>query len=214
VTATGSAPDQAALSLRRAGARSSEATTLVAIALAESGANPRALRIVGSCRMRGAWQINGCAHPEVVDACAFDLDCSAAYSLRLYRAQGGKPWSTYTNGTYRKFMPQAQASVRAASWDPAIDCNWAQRLAGACHEPGGYEGPAGVGGAPLVVGAKAATGVIGDALSGVMAYITRGGALLFGGLLVLVALYFLAGGPNPIQLLGGGVSKVAGAVSS
>lgn len=44
---------------------------------------------------RGLWQINSCYHPEVSDQCAFNLQCSTAFSLKLIAAGGINQWSTY-----------------------------------------------------------------------------------------------------------------------
>jgi hypothetical protein len=44
---------------------------------------------------RGTWQINSCYHPEVSDQCAFNLQCSTAFSLKLIAAGGINQWSTY-----------------------------------------------------------------------------------------------------------------------
>jgi hypothetical protein len=180
--------ERLAFALWSAGANRQQATTLTAIGLAESGGNAGALHVVGACRMRGAWQINSCAHPEVLDPCAFSLKCSAGYALLLFSAQGGQPWSTYTSGAYRSHLGAAATAV-AAVW-------------------------AGIAGAVENVTVPGVTNAVGDAiagaLGGVMGYVVRGGAILGGAALVLLALYFLAGGANPVQVITGAAGKLSG----
>ncbi len=44
---------------------------------------------------RGLWQINKDWHPEVSDACAYDVPCSTAWSLHRIRAGYADEWSTW-----------------------------------------------------------------------------------------------------------------------
>src|ERR1700722_12008644 len=44
---------------------------------------------------RGLWQINKAWHPEVSDACAYDVTCSTAWSLERIRAGYVDEWSTW-----------------------------------------------------------------------------------------------------------------------
>lgn len=44
---------------------------------------------------RGLWQINKEWHPEVSDACAYDVRCSTGWSLRRIRAGYLDEWSTW-----------------------------------------------------------------------------------------------------------------------
>lgn len=83
-----------------------------AICDAESGRNTNA---VGEnvndhgrvwSRDRGLWQINDVYHPDVSDGCAFDPFCNAQAMFRI--SHGGtnwNPWSTYTSGAYRNYLP-------------------------------------------------------------------------------------------------------------
>jgi hypothetical protein len=44
---------------------------------------------------RGLWQINKAWHPEVSDACAYDVTCSTTWSLERIRAGYVDEWSTW-----------------------------------------------------------------------------------------------------------------------
>jgi hypothetical protein len=44
---------------------------------------------------RGLWQINKSWHPEVSDACAYDVTCSTDWSLERIRAGYVDEWSTW-----------------------------------------------------------------------------------------------------------------------
>jgi hypothetical protein len=44
---------------------------------------------------RGLWQINKAWHPEVSDACAYDIACSTDWSLERIRAGHIVEWSTW-----------------------------------------------------------------------------------------------------------------------
>jgi hypothetical protein len=44
---------------------------------------------------RGLWQINKAWHPEVSDACAYNVTCSTKWSLKRIRAGYVNEWSTW-----------------------------------------------------------------------------------------------------------------------
>lgn len=44
---------------------------------------------------RGVWQVSKIWHPEVSDACAYDLGCSTKWSLARIAAGHINEWSTY-----------------------------------------------------------------------------------------------------------------------
>jgi hypothetical protein len=48
-------------------------------------------------KSRGLWQINKDWHPEVSDACAYNVPCSTAWSLDRIRAGHIDEWSTWKN---------------------------------------------------------------------------------------------------------------------
>ena len=99
---------------RNAGFSGAALVTAVAVALAENSG--RLLRAVntnpGGSRDRGPWQINDQAHPEVSDACAFSLDCSAGAAFQI-SSQGRtwQPWTTWTNGAYKRYLADAQGAT-------------------------------------------------------------------------------------------------------
>jgi Lysozyme like domain len=83
--------------------------TAAAVAMAESGGNPNAVGDAGTSF--GLWQIHLPAHPEVDRARVLDPTYNAAQALRIAR-QGAdwSPWSVFTSGAYRRFMPGAAAA--------------------------------------------------------------------------------------------------------
>lgn len=59
----------------------------------ESGHRPGATGDGGESR--GLWQINKAWHPEVSDACAYNVTCSTDWSLERIRAGHTDEWSTW-----------------------------------------------------------------------------------------------------------------------
>ena len=115
------------------GANPEEARTLSAIAMAESGGDNNAYNPNGEDSV-GWYQINLRAHGDRIDqAGASDPVRSSQYALQLYREQGGRPWSVFTNGSYQRYLgggdPSMQEPTNNAEW-------WAQQQAG-----GGGMGP-------------------------------------------------------------------------
>ncbi len=93
----------------------------VAVGLAESGGNSLARNPnpptpgcpTGSLD-RGAWQLNNCYHPEVIDACADDLACAAEATYRISAAGSDwNAWTTYTSGAYRAQLAAADHAIAA-----------------------------------------------------------------------------------------------------
>ena len=75
---------------------------MAAIAMAESGGNPKAAN--PSSTARGLFQIeynvNG-----ITEQCALEPNCAARSALKIYKGAGGfSPWETFTTGAYLKFM--------------------------------------------------------------------------------------------------------------
>lgn len=80
-----------------------------AVAIAESGGDPKALGDLGLGISRGLWQINLRWHPEYnkpeIDLYDPDTNAQAAYAV----SRGGtywKPWATFNSGAYQAFMPK------------------------------------------------------------------------------------------------------------
>lgn len=84
----------------------------VAVALAESGGDSAAVNVTGNhppSRDRGLWQINSYYHPEVSDDAAFDPASCAQAAYRISRSgTDWTPWSTFTSGSYTRFLPRAR----------------------------------------------------------------------------------------------------------
>ncbi|MEN3361425.1 MAG: hypothetical protein V7637_5407, partial [Mycobacteriales bacterium] len=105
---------------RLAGFSPDQATTMTAIALAESHGNSGAHNPHGE-DSRGLWQINAAAHPNLAGRNLYDPleNAKAAYEI----SGGGKdvsPWTTTHGGTgapYVSSRAEAQAAA-AASGDP------------------------------------------------------------------------------------------------
>jgi hypothetical protein len=100
--------------------------TAAAVAMAESMGRPDATLVVtrdqadaynashdtgtrhGPERSFGLWQINTLAHPGLDESKLLDPEYNATAAYLI--SNGGKdwrPWSTYTSGAYRRFMPPA-----------------------------------------------------------------------------------------------------------
>ena len=90
--------------------------TAVAVAMAESSGNPTAHLLTSREDSRGLWQINVRAHPSYDANRLYDpaYNAAAAYDI----SGGGtswRAWSTYTNGAYRAYLPEARTAANASS---------------------------------------------------------------------------------------------------
>lgn len=111
--------DQLAGLVWRLGLRNRRAVVAVAVCLAESGGNDKATGHNGptrgcpnGSRDRGLWQINDCYHPGVSDGCAYNPTCNGHAMLSISgNGANWRPWSTYNNGRYLRFVRQATQSV-------------------------------------------------------------------------------------------------------
>ena len=110
-----------AAAARQAGFAGQTLRTAVAVGLAESGGDPDARRgnpptpgcPAGSVD-RGGWQLNSCYHPEVADACAYQLACAAGQTWRI--SAGGRDWTAwtaYTSGAWRGHLDVADRAIAA-----------------------------------------------------------------------------------------------------
>lgn|GEM_PF-2302027 len=118
--------------------------TAVAVSGAESGwerapapadrcggvAGPCSLACQGYCSF-GPFQVNVCAHGALMrqltgspSPCAWKAwleDYGHAAQAAYLVSNGGRdwsPWTTYTRGTYRRFIPQARSAIAAAGATP------------------------------------------------------------------------------------------------
>lgn len=116
-------PEQIARHAHDAGFRGDGLTTAVAVALAESGGNTRAHNATPPDNSYGLWQINmlGGMGPERrrqfgLDSNSelFDPATNAKAANRISNdGRSWTPWSTFTNGTYRRHLPAARKAAEA-----------------------------------------------------------------------------------------------------
>jgi len=116
-------PAQIAEYAHDAGFRGQDLTVAVAVALAESGGDPKAHNPVPPDNSYGLWQINmiGSLGPARRDQ--FDLDSNRelfdpeenAKAAWAISGRGGsfQPWTTYTSGAYKKYLDDARRGIRA-----------------------------------------------------------------------------------------------------
>jgi hypothetical protein len=93
----GYSKQQLAALWRRAGGDPGRASLMAAIALAESGGNPRVHNPSGAS---GLWQILGLPFPGD----PFNPSTNARMAVAKYESQGLGAWEAYTNGAYRSYM--------------------------------------------------------------------------------------------------------------
>ncbi|CCH33594.1 type VII secretion target [Actinosynnema sp. NPDC047251] len=116
-------PEQIARHAHDAGFRGEDLTIAVAVALAESGGDPRAHNPRPPDDSYGLWQINmlgslGPARRRELglssDRELFDPRENAKAANRISGdGRSWTPWSTYTNGAYRKHLDEARRGVKA-----------------------------------------------------------------------------------------------------
>jgi hypothetical protein len=96
-----------------------------AIAMAESGGNPRAHNPVGLDDSYGLWQINmlGAMGPArrkqfgiTSNTQLYDPAVNARAAAKILSGQGLKAWTTYTSGAYKKYMPKESGGTTQAGW--------------------------------------------------------------------------------------------------
>ena len=110
---------QIAAVAQKAGFTGQNLEIAVAVALAESGGNPRAIgdRAIGGSF--GLWQIYCVAHPYLIspsnpDSVAwYDPLTNAQFAYRISGGHNWNPWSTYKHGSYLSHMDEARAAVVA-----------------------------------------------------------------------------------------------------
>jgi hypothetical protein len=116
-------PEQIAQAAHDAGFRGHDLTTAVAIALAESGGDPRAHNPVPPDNSYGLWQINMIgalgpdrrhefhldANKELFDA---ETNAKAAFAISG-KGDSFQPWTTFTSGAYKSHLDEARKGVKA-----------------------------------------------------------------------------------------------------
>ena len=105
-----SGPEIKAYCLSR-GFTDSQAETMAAIALAESGGNNGAHALTSKEDSYGIYQINRLAWPMYSVNCCRDIYCStgAAYAISK-QGTDFTPWSVYKDGKYKKHLPIGAAA--------------------------------------------------------------------------------------------------------
>jgi hypothetical protein len=97
-----------------AGFRGSDLAVAVAVALAESGGDPRAVCVdANGSRDEGLWQINSVhGYPS---SCTFDPSCSAAVAYRLYLGRGRSfgDWVTYSSDRFLSYLSRGEKAAAA-----------------------------------------------------------------------------------------------------
>lgn len=179
-----------------AGFPDDQLVTAVAVAFAESGFNATAINRSNSNGSTdyGLWQINSVHNfPEVANGTWRDPKVNASMALRVYRRQGWNAWSVYrpSNPTgYARYLAARPAAVGfvAAAVGPGA------AAAGAAGTPGAIaEGVGGDAGTVLNAAEKIAKEPLAvlDWLTNPqtwerIAYVVLGGALVIGGIYLLV----------------------------
>jgi hypothetical protein len=94
----------------------------VAVAAAESGHRDITGPTVGRGTMRGRWQINDGAHPDLVASGDWRNPAdNARMAHTVWKDAGGwSPWTTYTSGAYLSHMDEAAHSVGGSVASPAV----------------------------------------------------------------------------------------------
>ncbi len=97
---------------KRAGFPDAQLDTAAAVAMAESGGVASKVNRAPDRRPNpevsvGLWQVNVLAHPEFTEAALLDPAANARAAYAVFQKAGGawSPWSTFTHGDYRQYMP-------------------------------------------------------------------------------------------------------------
>ena len=114
-------PKKCAQASLTAGWQDFDLVIATAVALAESGCDPKAKSTnppTKDCPRgstdRGAFQINSCYHSEVTDECAYDLECNAGSAYQIWAEDGGsfQQWTVYTQRTFKTRLTEARKAVK------------------------------------------------------------------------------------------------------
>lgn len=97
---------------RAAGFTGNDAIIAGAVGMAESSGNTHAINYIPCV---GIWQINIKAHPQYTIDQLYDPAQNAKAAHAVWQSQGWAAWSTYTSGTYKRYMPAAQKAAGTAA---------------------------------------------------------------------------------------------------
>ena len=93
---------------KSAGFTDSEAVTAAAIAMAESGGDPKAAN--PNSNARGLWQIMTTAHGDKIagrDILSPQVNADVARKVYIEAGKKWTPWAVYNSGAYRKYIEAA-----------------------------------------------------------------------------------------------------------
>lgn len=154
-----------------------------AIAMAESGGNPKAHNAIPPDNSYGLWQVNmlGAMGPSrraqygiSSNEQLFDPATNARAAAKILSSQGPQAWTTYTSGAYKKYIPKTDANgkvIGASWWDPLYNLDPFGLIPG---NPNGSSPGNPFGGDPPYSGtADVATGI-----GGITEAVQKGGAWL------------------------------------
>jgi Lysozyme like domain len=104
---------------QNAGFQGQDAATAAAVALAESGGNPKnynpetAAGAPANMGSYGLWQIYLNVHPEFSGQNLYDPATNAAAAFSVYQAAGNSfsPWTTFKTGAYLAHLPSGTISA-------------------------------------------------------------------------------------------------------
>lgn len=126
---SGSGPKTAAQAAHKAGFRGEDLVMMIAIAMAESGGNPRAFNGNAGTgdQSYGLWQINmlGGMGPErrskwglKSNEQLYDPYTNAVAAKHLYEGRGGAftDWSVYKSGAYRQYLDLARQTAKSLGY--------------------------------------------------------------------------------------------------
>ncbi len=112
---------------KQAGFSGENVNIAAAVALAESGGNPRAHNAVPPDDSYGLWQINmlGSLGPDrrkrynlSSNEALYDPATNARVAYGIFQGSGWKAWTTYTRGTYKKHMSGSVDTSEVTSTPP------------------------------------------------------------------------------------------------
>jgi len=212
---------------RGGGFSPADAVTMTAIAGAESGYNPQAHNPTPPDDSYGLWQINmlGAMGPQrraqlgiTSNAALYDPATNARAAYMIFRGQGLRAWSTYTNGSYRANLPSAQSAAKGSPGSIAPSAGTVSGTSGSPSVSGAAWSSSCAWGFDLPVVGQTCILTNGQ-LAVIKAGMFMGAAATLGifGLLVLAAYGFKSSGAmkaagSATKAVGAGVSLVAPAV--
>ena len=107
----------------QAGGNKGWSYVMAAIAMAESGGNPLAHHVDSNGSVDyGLWQINTIHHYAVQDM--LNPVQNAKEAVSIFNSAGPHAWSTYNNGSYKKYMPTGKGTPNIA--DPVPGASFAR----------------------------------------------------------------------------------------